>query len=70
MDLSTASAFEVTYQATMKKPPGENSVLAGLRDGGGANPMVVTARAADNTKAGDVRDLFHTPILRRVTLCL
>ncbi|CAM9370337.1 unnamed protein product [Ascophyllum nodosum] len=67
---SRASAFEVTYQAKVKQPPGENSVLAGLRDDGGANPMVVTARAADNTKAGDVRDLFHTPILRRVTLCL
>ncbi len=26
--------------------------------------------AAENAEAGDVRELFHTPILRRITLCL
>lgn len=25
---------------------------------------------AENAEAGDVRELFHTPVLRRVTLCL
>lgn len=25
---------------------------------------------ADGAEAGDVRELFHTPILRRVTLCV
>lgn len=41
-------------------------------DGGGAFPVVEYAHGeeAEKAQAGDVRELFHTPVLRKVTLCL
>eukprot|EP00904_Undaria_pinnatifida_P013100 jgi/Undpi1/8920/HiC_scaffold_26.g11381.m1 len=39
---------------------------------GGALPVIEYSHGeeAENAEAGDVRELFHTPILRKVTLCL
>lgn len=48
-------------------------------DGGGRDGEIVAAgigaaatygQEVENIEAGEVRELFHTPILRRITLCL
>ncbi|CAN0563653.1 unnamed protein product [Ectocarpus sp. 12 AP-2014] len=43
---------------------GGEAVAAGIRD------AAAHGQEAENAEAGDVRELFHTPILRRITLSL
>lgn len=42
------------------------------REGERTLPVIEYAHGeeAEKAEAGDVRELFHTPILRKVTLCL
>lgn len=42
------------------------------REGDRVLPVIEYAHGeeAEKAEAGDVRELFHTPILRKVTLCL
>lgn len=54
----------------MTKSAGENSAFAVTRNGEGADAPDGESRRAENAEAGDVRELFHSPILRRVTLCM
>lgn len=47
--------------------------LSGLwGEGGRVLPVIEYAHGeeAEKAEAGDVRELFHTPVLRKVTLCL
>lgn len=60
----------------MKSSNGDSRVAAlaaALREGervGEAGTGYKHGEEAENAEAGNVRELFHTPILRRVTLCL
>lgn len=71
-DVPVGSPITATDQQTMTDGEKVIAALAMLRNGEAVTSRVGISRGeeAEHVEAGDVRELFHTPVLCRITLCL